>query len=92
MVAPLQPACLVYRALAKANEMGGRIEPRGMTPEPADVVAYDTREPETDRRTADPDGNATQERYWTTAYFHHPNELRNEVAGAGFAVRERLAV
>ncbi len=30
--------------------------------------------------------------YFTTAYFHHPKELGQEIQGAGFAVREVLAI
>jgi ubiquinone/menaquinone biosynthesis C-methylase UbiE len=37
--------------------------------------------------------NATQElRYFTTAYFHHPEELRAEIEEAGFDVEHLLAV
>ncbi len=36
--------------------------------------------------------NPTEKRYWTTAYFHHPDELRDEVAEAGFAIVDRVAV
>ncbi|HEY7294407.1 MAG TPA: methyltransferase domain-containing protein [Dehalococcoidia bacterium] len=36
--------------------------------------------------------NPTEKQYWTTAYFHHPDELRAEVEEAGFAVLDRVAV
>lgn len=35
--------------------------------------------------------SATQD-YWTTAYFHRPEDLAEEVADAGFAVLDRVAV
>jgi hypothetical protein len=30
--------------------------------------------------------------WWTTAYFHHPDELRHEVSEAGLAVRELVGL
>lgn len=36
--------------------------------------------------------NPTPRNYWTTAFFHHPDELRAEVEAAGFAIAEVAAV
>jgi ubiquinone/menaquinone biosynthesis C-methylase UbiE len=36
--------------------------------------------------------NPTSHDYFTTAFFHHPDELRAEVAGAGFTVEAVLGV
>ncbi|MGD9890590.1 MAG: methyltransferase domain-containing protein [Dehalococcoidia bacterium] len=36
--------------------------------------------------------NPTPRNYWTTAFFHHPDELRGEVEAAGFGVAEVAAV
>ncbi|HLZ70170.1 MAG TPA: class I SAM-dependent methyltransferase [Dehalococcoidia bacterium] len=36
--------------------------------------------------------NPTEKQYWTTAYFHHPDDLRDEVAEAGFVIVDRVAV
>jgi hypothetical protein len=36
--------------------------------------------------------NPTPRPYWTTAFFHHPDELRAEVAEAGFSIVETVAV
>jgi hypothetical protein len=42
-----------------------------------------------DGQHRNPDGHP---RWFTTAYFHRPDELEREVAGAGFDVRALLAI
>jgi len=36
--------------------------------------------------------NPTPRNYWTTAFFHHPDELRGEVEAAGFEIADVVAV
>jgi SAM-dependent methyltransferase len=36
--------------------------------------------------------NPTEREYFTTAYFHHPDELRGELAEAGFVVEDLVGV
>jgi ubiquinone/menaquinone biosynthesis C-methylase UbiE len=36
--------------------------------------------------------NPTPRNYWTTAFFHHPDELRGEVEAAGFDLADVVAV
>lgn len=36
--------------------------------------------------------NPTEHDYFTTAFFHHPDELASEVRGAGFALLDLVGV
>lgn len=59
----------------------GRLEPQFW-----DVVERDLRDGQ--HRTPDPD----RPEWFTTAFFHHPDELRAEVAEAGFDVEAMLGI
>jgi len=56
--------------------------------EDADFVSIARRDV-VDGQHRNPTGKAN---YFTTAFFHHPDELRGEVQEAGFAVKEVLAI
>ena len=68
-----------------ASTIDGLVTGEGFVPAFLDIMHQDLKNGQHQNPTKDP-------RYFTDTFFHHPDELRQEVASAGFEVGALLAV